>query len=296
MIAARSRRLVAAIVGVAVAGALLTACSPFDVAHRILGSSTKSGAALPVVGQCWQQSLDQLESWADWQGGNAVSCEGPHQADTYAVVTLTADYPDDWAESATEPGLSQVIGADASAACDGAREKSISLLEPVDYRVMSAFYVPSRAAWKAGARWVRCDVAIVAVDTPYANQELADAPVQVSMIDDALTADTNTYMLCLDSPGTSIATGPFSTGARMVDCTGDAQWRQVGRSYSKEPAGAAYPGDASMRSETNKLCKNTAFDDEDLWTLHPVEKTWAAGGRLFECWVTPQGDVTGPTA
>lgn len=156
------RRALAAVIAVliAVVAATASALSVPAVASSTAASaapterSAATAPAKPGVGTCHDLTYDQ--AYADSDPAPAVPCRRTHTLRTFLVPTVPdrIDMDDDEALEALvtrrcSPALLRVVSG-------GSLER----------RLMSAYsyfwFTPTRAQVRAGARWVRCDLALLA--------------------------------------------------------------------------------------------------------------------------------------
>lgn len=197
-----------------------------------------------------------------------VACSEPHDVETFAVGTLpsrftSVDDPaiDTWAYATCGRAFPAYLGTDESTAMR-------SLLTWIWFR-------PSAAAWKAGARWYRCDV-------------LGGSAAQTSYVDLPTTTKRllrgrgdDQWMACVK--GRSVDSGT------TVPCTAKHDWRAV-TTIKLGEAGQSYPGDAAVKSKTRSYCS----DSVDAWLGYPPDfdygytwfgkREWQAGNRRSVCW------------
>jgi len=98
------RRKWAIALGAAGVVVVLTGCSTILTALSINGASSGSSVT-PSAGECWQETHAQLRLWATWSGAKPVACTQPHQAFTFAVMTLTEKFTGSWLTNGGSPNL-----------------------------------------------------------------------------------------------------------------------------------------------------------------------------------------------
>ncbi|GAB4009354.1 septum formation family protein [Nocardioides ultimimeridianus] len=118
-------------------------------ASLVAGASTATAgpSSTPTEGSCHQLTYQQAGAYSDPQA--PVSCDGPHDTITVKVAAVRADSV---RTEAANQVLSRCYPA-AAAAVGGWRNYVRSM-----YGLF--VFVPTEAQWSAGARWVRCDVAL----------------------------------------------------------------------------------------------------------------------------------------
>jgi hypothetical protein len=148
-------------------GPVATAPAP---APLIVGSTlpTPVGDGIPGVpvrvGQCRLDASYHARGRAA-HDGPPVSCQGPHGMETFAVGVLPPELA-----AAPYPWLGEDLkhvqtAADATCTTDALdaylgvpREATLAgLRRPVD-SIRFTSYIPTRQAWAAGERWLRCDL------------------------------------------------------------------------------------------------------------------------------------------
>lgn len=251
-------RAVPLLLTAALALSALTAC----------GSEEPDDLAAPEVGVC--RDLTPADVAKPTDDSEAVPCEEPHTAETYAVGELPAPFEDadwddadvaTWAAKTCTAGFRTFLGADVSM---------------VMRTVLSwAWFRPSEAAWDDGARWYRCDVvgggeqSKSYVELPTTAKDLLDGPPQ------------DEWMVCAD--------GETVDGAVKLPCTEPHEWRAV-TTISLGEADSPYPGDKRVEATTRDFCSKSV----GAWLNYPVdydygytwfqEAAWEAGNRRSVCW------------
>jgi hypothetical protein len=114
-----------------------------------LPSTADAAGARPRTGQCHQ--LTYRQAWAQSDTKRAVACSARHDMQTIAVVTSPISLA----------GLTDEQLSTAERACYPAFLKAV---RPLSRYAMTAYdlwtFVPTPAQRSAGARWIRCDVAL----------------------------------------------------------------------------------------------------------------------------------------
>jgi hypothetical protein len=247
-----------------------------------IGVTQGAGAVEPTVGECWNLTYDHLESWADWKGGQPVNCSSPHQAYTYAVTALTGTQPKSWQTTGANPHMRPDVQDAAGKACDAAKTENLPGVTGRQVLIVPAFYVASAAAWRAGARWVRCDISIIAVGSLVESPALAVLPEFGTILNQA----AEKYEYCVDAPGSNAKTGPFGTHTEtFADCTAQPDWSISDSAVIPGDAATPYPGTKKLGAFSRAHCGA----GEVRWAIYPTAQEWATGSRGFECWVQAQG-------
>jgi hypothetical protein len=138
----------------------------------------------------------------------------------------------------------------------------------------SAWFTPSLEDSDAGAAWFRCDVVALA-----ANGELAPLTGRLAGVL-SRPSGRDRYGMC----GTA---APGSSDFARVICSRRHTWRAIAVVPLR---GAAYPGEARVRSAGQQRCEDAgaAVADEPLdyrWGYEwPTAEQWAAGQTYGICW------------
>ena len=222
----------------------------------------------PALGACRLLTPEDVAAPANTT--EAVDCDEPHTAETYAVGQLPgsfddAEYDDEelgaWAYRTCAKAFMDFLGADESL---------------VMRTVMSwAWFRPTEDAWDDGARWYRCDV----VGGGEQSTEYVELPTTAKGL--LLGREKDRWMVCAD--------GPSVSGSVKIPCTEPHQWRAV-TTISLEKFGDEYPGDRVVEVTTRDYCSssvgywlNSPIDYEFGYTwFHEAE--WEAGNRRSVCW------------
>jgi len=258
-------------------------------------STAHSTTGEPSAGQCWNGTIGNAGDWADWQGGAATACSKPHTLYTYAIGHVSGLQPTDWAVSSSNPALSDKVAAAASATCDEPYAKIFPSSEQPETLLRTYFFVPTRAQWKGGARWVRCDVALVDFGTRVSEERFADLPTAIGTLVADMTSDPAAYGLCVDT-GHSVKTGPFADKTDVItDCRDNPEWVFLANGTFSQAAGAAYPAKSAITARLNQVCGSQLNRNDEIWSgYYPTAATWKTGDRAIQCWAafkdwTPAG-------
>jgi Septum formation len=287
------KRCVVSALGIVAVAVALTGCSIFPVQHS---GTTSSGAIKPVVGDCWNASVSDADEWADWKGGATTPCAASHTLYTYHVGAVAGEKASSWAGSGGSTSLSPSVQTKAAHACD------LSALLPNEkwnqQLIQAYFFVPTEAQWKAGARWVRCDVGLLATGTTLDNESFRALPRSIASFVHGVSSDPARYELCMNSTDSVTQVGPLDNpDATIADCTSDPQWRLATHAALPGGATAAFPDDATANAESTKICAPAATGDGQVWLAYlPTKAGWAAGDREVNCWVGQKPLAGGQTA
>jgi hypothetical protein len=287
-----ARRSLVPVVGAVVLTFVLAGCSLLPGA----GTTTPVGASTPTAGQCWNASVTQASAWTDWKGGAATACATSHTLYTYQVGKITGVSSSSWAAAGDPTSLSEAVEAKADVAC------TISTLLPHEkwnqQLIQGYFFVPTEAAWKAGARWVRCDVGVLATGTTIENENFRALPSRISTFVASVSSDPAAYEFCVNSPQSATAEGPLDDPDSIIaDCTKNPQWKLAAHGNLTGASGAPFPSDAVANAQSTKICSPAASGDGQVWIAYlPTKAAWASGVREVDCWVGQKTIVGGQTA
>jgi hypothetical protein len=277
----RRRSLVSSVGLIAVALAL-AGCSLLPGGTS---AATAAPAAKPTVGQCWNATAAQAFAWADWEGPAATACTSSHTLYTYQVGKISDEPGDSWAAPGDSTALTNEIQTKAGNAC------GISALLPHlkwnQQLVNAYFFVPTEAQWKAGDRWVRCDVGVLATGTTTANESFTALPSKISSLVSAVSSDPVRFEFCMNSSTPVTQSGPLDNpNATLANCKDHPQWKLTIHGKFPDAAGAPFPDEATSNSASSKLCLPTVKDDSQIWIAYlPTKAGWASGDREIDCWL-----------
>jgi hypothetical protein len=288
----RERSVFCAVVGVA-ATAVLAGCSLLPSVHNTTAPETTTS---PTVGLCWNASVTHANNWSDWEGGDAVPCSDSHTLYTYQVGKISGESVGSWASPNDPSSLRDAVQTKADAAC------SISTLLPHQkwnqQLIDDFFFVPTEAQWKAGARWVRCDVGVLATGTTLDNESFTALPSKISTLVTSVSSDPVRYEFCMNSTESVTDVGPLdNTQATIADCSASPQWTLAAHGNLPEAAGAPFPSQAAANTESTAICSPSVSGDGQVWVAYlPTKTGWASGDREVDCWVGQKELVGGQTA
>lgn len=281
------KRMFGAIVGLLTVAFVLAGCSLLPSAI----SATVPRSAAPTVGECWNATDSQASAWADWRGAGASRCAKSHVLYTYEIGKISGVPATSWAAPGSTSDLSDEVQTKAADACS-----FTALLPKLKWNqqlIQGFFFVPSLAEWKAGARWVRCDIGVLGYGATLSNEILAKLPTRISTLVSAVSSDPKRYEFCVNSPVPASESGPLDNdAARIADCRQNPQWALTGHGNLPEPAGAPFPVDPTANTESAAICAKYAVGDNELWVAYLPNKTdWASSNdRQVQCWVGQKAD------
>lgn len=237
--------------------------------------------AAPAVGDCWfEPDYGSAPAWSWWKGEPAVDCGLEHNSITIAVGDLGEEFsyaPVDGALELTDEQIGLVHQICTPDAWQGVGTNEGS-------RVVPFWYLPTPREWSAGARWVRCDVALAALGplSPVTLEPLTGSA------DDLRSGIADTYRLCLDTPHPAYVYGPWydPEGNVAVPCEGLPQWELGLRLQLPE---GPFPGEEALDATAHTACQDVlnarAGDRWGARSYHPDEQGWLRGGRSVVCWL-----------
>ena len=220
----------------------------------------------PQVGDCYAYPRFATVEAAE---ARAIACRRSHTGETFYVGSLddslgpprkaTFAKRAAAAKPCTEQAMHQVIGLGA---------RSI----PSRFEVVVVF--PTNAQWKQGARWMRCDAALL--------QGSGYARVKAPLSTVVAEAKDGAFDFCTESV-------PGSRAKVASRCTKPKKnWILVAEPRIA-PASANFPGVAAVSREAKAVCKKVAKaypDPQDRWwAIWPKKSGWQAGYRLAMCFV-----------
>ena len=216
-------------------------------------SSPASAAGVPKVGQCHQLTTRQVEAVSDAK--RPVSCSKRHNLQTIAVVTSPTSLAGLTEEEQTELG---------SRLCGRKQAKALGRTATVRQQTAYAgfFFAPTEAQAAAGARWIRCDIGMVAgprlVSLP---EKRLSRPIIGSHIDDA-------ERRCLTSTW------------YVTPCSHQHRYRSIAAFVVRT---SAYPTGHQLGRAAHRRCPK-AWD----YVVPPSELGWKVGNHVAVCYIKTQ--------
>ena len=206
-----SRPCLLSLVGVVAVVISLAGCSLLPgPSHGV----TSAQSSKPVVGQCWNATAKQAFDWADWKGPAATACTGSHVLYTYQMGRIAGETANTWTAPGDSTRLSQDVQTKAEHAC------SITKLLPHEkwnqQLINAYFFVPTQQQWKAGARWVRCDVGVLATGTTLDNETFSALPIRISSFVREVASNPARFEFCINSPTPVAEAGPLDNPAAVL--------------------------------------------------------------------------------
>ncbi len=260
------RRATLPALGVLLATLVLSGCGGAEPG----ASATADGRVTPPeLGSCRALTAKDVARSSDTT--KPVPCSEEHTAETFAIGTFPsrfagADYDDE--------GLGRFVFT----TCGKAYRTFLGGDESETMRSLLswAWFRPSEKAWKAKARWYRCDV----VGGPIGAASYRALPRTLKGFMGAKP----------DEDWTLCARGAKVAGSEKVPCSAKHDWRAVTTiklGQAKDP----YPGDRIAQIRSQQFCS----DSVGAWLNYPAtnyeygvtvfhEAEWKAGNRRSICW------------
>lgn len=264
----------------------LSGCSALAPIFSGGAAQMRGSAVTPVVGDCWRATYEMIEVDSSWRSGRPVDCATTHESYTYAVVTISKSFTGALIDERTDSvrdDIDQAAGSD----CMAATKRFLPTATLNESRLQLGYFVPSAAAWEKGARWVRCDVALIAYGSRLAAPKLASLPKTISDFVHTAKTKPEWIALCIDTGAKAMSTDPLNAPtATYADCAGTPQWREVSESTLPGGSDAPFPNDYERAQYAHVLCGDAAKALNRVWFAYqPSEKSWSLGSRTLECWV-----------
>jgi hypothetical protein len=277
-VATRSRLLAGAF-ALALAALALTGCTTQHAAR----SERLYPASAPKIGACWAASVETIETTSTWTGGSSIPCTQRHDLFTYGTMVLPGTFTGGQYDS--DDYLKPEIAAAADWACQIVQRARFASAETQELRTAYSFFLPSASAWKAGARWVRCDLSLLTFGTPLSKPHFDALPADSSTFLTGIDHASKHYQLCINTSETaSDDSDPLNAkSARYADCSAKPQWRATAMKQFPTGVTLAFPGTDALDSVATDICglENT---DRVIVYYEPDKDSWASGDRLLDCW------------
>jgi hypothetical protein len=234
--------------------------------HVVTAPSAQAAPRPPEVGDCYTYPRFATVKAAE---ARPIPCKRPHAGQTFYVGKLS---------TSTGPPRKATFAQRAAAAkpcTEASMHQAIGLGErriPSRFEVVVVF--PTNAQWADGARWMRCDAALLD-GTAYTRLK---APLSTVVSQ----AKPGAFDFCTPKV-------PGSRAKVATRCTKPKQnWILVAEPRIAS-ASSGFPGLAAVAREAKSLCKAEAKAFEDpqnrWWAIWPKKAGWKAGYRLAMCFV-----------
>ena len=264
-----------------------------------------TAASTDTFGRCWNEAISVINpaatAWGSpvtgndidaWTGGDPVPCDGEHTSYTFAVEDIPADSKADVSNAVPVDSVATTnagSGDAATAICDEAFRKLFPTHVHEQRRIHWFAFTPPDAERQAGARWVRCDVALLAIGTPTTAAAVAALPANIHDLAADLAAHPRSYNYCVTAPGNGGDEGPLEAAEPVVaDCTVDARWEYIGSEPIAGIDGTATPTDEQLRVAAQQTCRETAqrqgVPGNNALLYRPSAEDWRAGQQTVTCW------------
>lgn len=228
----------------------------------------------PVVDECYDYAAPARNSRAAQKRiarSAPVDCATSHTAQTYWVGTLKDSFGNPArASGAARAATTKPCSARALAAYLGLSNRTI----PSRFQTVSVF--PSRAQWRNGERWVRCD-AILRGGRGFTK-------VKGSFASLIATTDPTRFDFC--TPGVP---GSRTTAAYL--CTKPKKnWVMI-REVEIAGAQKRFPGRRAVERKSKSICEKAgkAYSAgarfHAWWAIWPTRVGWRTGDRTAQCFV-----------
>jgi hypothetical protein len=282
----RRGRILALAAVIVATGLAVSGCAVVSFVNQV-GTKFSDSAAKPKVGQCWNATYDDVSTTPTSGRTTGVPCAESHQSYTVAVETVKGSFTGSWVGT---PGhVSEEVDAAAGAACVARQKQLMPNLTRDAVLLLPTYKLPSVAAWKRGARWVRCDVSEIEVGSPIAAPKLADLPTDFGILTATLAATPATFAYCVNDPNGD-KDGPTSSGAVYADCTGSPDWTRRVTETIPANANGDYPSVKSIGAFAVKVCSDKyRTKTVDTFYYYPSKSGWADGDHLLDCWTSVAG-------
>ncbi len=285
-LARRAAGVVASVAIASIATALLAGCAsepedePVTEALHVARWAGRSDRT-PSVGECWQEpDYEVVSTWSWWQGSAPVDCAAEHNSITAVMGELPDDFPAPWTEAGERRELADEELGLLNRTCADGTGMEIGLRD--GWRATWFWYLPSPREWAAGERWLRCDVAVIALG-PLSPMVVESLPADVEAVKGRLLDE---YGLCLDTPYPAEGHGPWDDpdGNVAVSCDGAYQWTHVMSLLN--PDEELPPQEVLIERIEGQCQELIDLNQASGATVYfPSEETWAEGVRTSTCWI-----------
>ena len=149
------------------------------------------------------------------------------------------------------------------------------------------YFLPSEGAWGAGERWVRCDFAIIAYGSSFADPRLEKLPAKISDFVHDAESTPQILALCVNTGESTEASDLFNSDtATYADCGKDPQRREASEDHLPGDDMAPFPSEKARNEFDQAHCGDPADATGEVWiTYEPTTDSWKTGDRTVECWV-----------
>ena len=247
------------------------------------GRATTAAKDKPHAGECWQGVFKDVDTDANWDGRPAVNCSMPHQLYTFAAPTLEGTHKSKLFDK--KGYVQQSIWDDALNTCEGNESDEILNLDPTDARVYTTVILPQEQQWNAGARWVRCDIGVLAVGSSVAHPAFATMP-SITALNKAMRDESEQFDFCVNDPGGMGSGGPKGSNAVYADCRDNPEWELHDYQAIVTGDGTAFPTPDQMHAQYALSCDHAYADATHVtYPYYPTKSDWDSDYQQLECWV-----------
>jgi hypothetical protein len=249
--------------------------------------STRAGIAAkdkPHRGECWQATFKDVDGYANWGDGHpAVSCTLPHQLYTFGVANLAGKYKGKLFDS--KGYISDALEADATQSCTNYENTELNSVDETVARIYLLQILPEEQQWDAGARWVRCDVGVLAVGSSPAHPSFESLPDSEALYTQLRDSPAQ-FDFCVNDVGGTGPGGPKGKNAVYADCLQNPQWKLEGYASVVTGTGKAYPTPAQFEAQDQLSCVSPYADATHItYAYNPTPSDWKSNDKQLECWV-----------
>jgi Septum formation len=268
-------------------GVLLSGCVA-TVGNIVVHVAKADKAAIkakgkPHTGDCWQGTFKYSDGYANWGTRPPVTCSESHQLYTFAVPQLKSVHKGKLFNKKNF-AYTDIVN-DAYDTCEAAEELDLPALDVTVARIYLEDYLPEEQQWDAGARWVRCDVTVLALGSSVEHPEFAGLP-SWSVLNRAMLHDASEFDYCVNGPTGVNSDGPKSSEALYANCDANPKWtlKEYDDIYSG-PNGN-YPSRTELEAQYQTSCASVYTNDRYVtYPYFPSKADWANGDEQFECWL-----------
>jgi hypothetical protein len=280
-----SRLALALAVALAVSG-LLSGCAALVPLVTTVTEKVNGSLITPVAGDCWRTDFTTIDSEYSWSSGRPVDCATAHQSYTYAVTSLSKMLSRTLIDEKTGYVRDDIDNA-AWESCDAASSHFLPSTARQESRLERGYFLPAEGAWAAGARWVRCDFAIIAYGSSLADPRLEKLPAKIGDFVHVAQSTPEIFALCVNTEESTDASNPLNSDtATHADCAKDPQWREASEDSLPGDDTAPFPSEKVRDEFVQAKCGDPADTSGQLWiTYEPTTDSWKTGDRTVECWV-----------
>ena len=210
--------------------------------------ATPANAAAPVAGHCYK--LSYAATLAPTTSAHYVSCSVPHTTKTFAVVTVPSgvDYKHITTAGMTKVGVNACLPKFGKALGSTPETRHLTAYDYV-------FFAPTAAQRAAGARWVRCDLILLA----------------------------GKYLLPLPTNTFPVIQGPVTDTTKRCLVGSDHLYTTCARSHVYR-SWAAYILSGTYRTQTQFIAAGHQRCPDAEYFTWPGKISWTAGDHVLVCY------------